>query len=399
MRACSINIMSVSDIHLGHPRTPTQHIADNFRIAFPDNAETAKLDLLNIAGDLWDRLMQLPEDEVYIARSLLVYILLICEKYDIILRILEGTPRHDRKQSKMVQELVDMLGLKLDYKYMDGCQIEWIERLQIHVLYIEDEYRHDPAETLAEVKRLMSERMITQVDFASMHGQFEHQLPDVENARRKCHVAREYLALVRYAIFIGHDHHYSEFTLPEFTSIILAHGSFDRTAQGEEEPKGHIRLLLDRKGNMHRTFVENKLAQDYRTLEVHGQSTDEVMATINALNLRPGSYIRLKASIFDMGIRMIRHLRKDFPQYRIEPLPDKEKKREAVAITINKHYTPIQISHQNVGGMAADWMARQGVSAAEIKDCEEYLNEQVNASLGIKGTRPVSNQHGDQPSH
>lgn len=390
MKGSTINIASVSDIHLGHPRTPTQLIADNFRkYVLPDNAVTAQLDVLNVAGDVWDRLLQLPEEEVYIGRQLIVYILLICAKYNIILRFLEGTPRHDRKQSKMVQELIDILGLDIDYKYMDGVQIEYIERLDKHVLYIQDEYE-TPEVALAEFRRLLAERGLEKVDWASMHGQFEFQLPDIGNARHKCHDSRTYLSLVRYFIFIGHDHTHATLELPEFSSIICAHGSCDRLAHGEEEPKGHIRARIEPDGSKAITFVQNLDAMDYRTLDVAGLSTDEVIALIHQQGLREGSHIRLKGDVFDKGLRMIRHLRKDFPQYRLEPFPVKEKKRDTEqVIQITSHYQPIQIGPTNVTTMVANWLANNGCSETEIKDCEDHLNEQINAGTRQQGARAV----------
>jgi len=390
MMDSTINIASVSDVHMGHPRTPTQLIADNFRKhVLPDNAVTAQLDVLNICGDFWDRLLNLPEEEVYIARQLIVYILLICAKYGIILRVLEGTPRHDRKQSKIFQELIDILNLDIDYKYMDGCQIEYIEKLDKHVLYIQDEYE-TPEVALAEFRRLLAERGLEKVDWAVMHGQYEFQLPDIGNARHKCHDSRAYLALVRYFIFIGHDHTHSTLELPEFSSIICAHGSCDRLAHGEEEPKGHVRARIEPDGSRTLTFVENTDAMDYRTLDVAGLSTDEVIVLIRAQELRDGSHIRLKGDIFDKGLRMIRHLRKDFPQYRLEPFPVKEKKRETEQVVqISSRYLPVQFGPSNITSLTMDWLARNGYSETEIKDCEDHLNEQITAGTRQQGARAV----------
>lgn len=385
---------------MGHLRTPSELISENFqKYVLPDNAVTAELDLFTICGDFWDRLLNLPDKDASTGRMLLVYILLVCAKYNIILRILEGTPRHDRKQSRMVQELIDLMKLDIDFKYMDGCQIEYIEKLDIHVLYIQDEYG-TPDSALADFKRLLHERQLEKVDVAVMHGQFEHQLPDVEGARHKCHIAREYLARVRYVIFIGHDHRFSEFRLPEFPSVIISHGSPDRLIHGEEEPKGSVRVLIDEKENVNVTFVENKGAMDYRTLDVQGLSTDQVMDVITQLKLRDGSHIRLKGDIFDKGLRMIRHLRKDFPQYRLEPLPIKEKKREMETVkTGSSTYVPIQIGSANVVEMTRTWLINNGSSETEVKDCEDYLNEQINTSPGGKGARAVSNLQGHQPGY
>jgi DNA repair exonuclease SbcCD nuclease subunit len=400
MRECSINIASTSDIHFGHPRTPTAHIVNSFLEAFPDNAETAALDLIFLCGDVFDRLLTVPEIDHQTARVGIAKFLLRCEKYNITLIVIEGTPRHDRKQSYMFREIIDLLGLKLDFYYVEGCQILYLEKFDLNILCIQDEYSHNPDDTLAEVRRLMAERMLTQVDIALMHGQFEHQLPDVDDARRKCHNAAAYLALVRYVIFIGHDHHFSEFTLEEFAAWIIAHGSLERLIHGEEEPKGHVRMRLDPDGTKSITFVENRLAMDYRTIDVHNLITEDVIKAIRALKLRPGSHVRLAGTVFDMGVRMIRHLRRDFPDLRLSTKPEKEKKgKDEPVATIYKSYVPVQIGQTNTTGMALDWLSRNGASAAEMKDCEDYLNEQINAGVGLKGARAVSHLNGDIAGH
>lgn len=367
----SINGASISDIHLGHPRTPTKLITSNLDIAFPDNAETAKLDVIFLAGDVFDRMLQVPEAEAYIARAWVYRFLCICAKHGIVVRVLEGTPRHDRRQSKMFEEVIELTGLKIDFKYIDTLQIEHIESLDINVLFIPDEWRHDPAETFEEVKAAMSAKALDKVDFAVMHGCFEFQLPDVESVRRSAHRSENYLPIVRYQIFIGHHHAFSQF------EHIVAHGSFDRLIHGEEAPKGHIRFSI-RNGHKTITFVENKLAMDYRTVKVHDLSIGEVNELIVSLNLRPGSYIRLSGTIFDMGIRMLRHIRKDFPDYKFTPFVEKKEKKDLVP-TRNANYEPVQISQNNVVGKVCDWLTRKNYTEAEIKDCEGLLNEQVNA--------------------
>src|ERR1700744_5997385 len=54
-RIRDLRIASFSDVHLGHPQTPTHLIVKNLRqYVFPNNDETAKLDLIIIGGDLFD---------------------------------------------------------------------------------------------------------------------------------------------------------------------------------------------------------------------------------------------------------------------------------------------------------------------------------------------------------
>lgn len=372
-KGSSIKGASISDIHLGHLKTPTSLIVSNLKTAFADNAETASLDIIFLAGDIFDRMLQVPEQDAYISRAWVYSFLCVCEKHGIIVRVLEGTPRHDRRQSRMFDEVIALTGLKLDFKYVDVLQIEYIESLDVNVLYIPDEWRHDPNETFAEVQQALRDKMLEQVDFAIMHGCFEYQLPDVESVRRSAHRTENYLPLVKHYIFIGHHHVFSQY------EHIVAHGSFDRLCHGEEAPKGHIRFHI-REDSKSITFVENKGAMDYRTVPVHGLSYEDVLVKIRSLNLREGSHLRLSGGILDYGIRMVRHVRKDFPEYHIRPDVEKQKKESVVAVRATV-YEPVQIGPTNIAGMVRDWMGRHNFSETEIRDCEGYLNEQIDTSV------------------
>ena len=375
MKGSSIKGASISDIHLGHLKTPTKLITSNLNTAFGDNASTAALDIIFLAGDVFDRMLQVPEPDAYVARAWAHRFLTICAKHRIVVRVLEGTPRHDRRQSRMFDEVIELTDLELDFKYVDVLTIEFIESLGINVLYIPDEWRHTPEETYSEVLQAMNDKQLSTVDFAIMHGCFEYQLPDVESVRRSAHRTENYLPLVTGFIFIGHHHVFSQY------QHIVAHGSFDRLVHGEEGPKGHIRFEVGRDVKKI-TFVENKGAMQYRTVSVYDMSYTDVVEKIRALNLPEGSFVRTAGSIMDLGVRMLRHLKKDFPELVFTtPLVEKQKKEEIVAVK-SSTYVPVQISQTNIVGLVRDWMIRNNHSEAEIRDCEVNLNEQINSRAG-----------------
>ena len=80
-----LHLAVVSDIHLAHKRNPASRIIQNLRDAFPDNVETAQLDLIVLAGDVFDGLISLPDDEVTDIKAWITYMLRLCKKHDIIL--------------------------------------------------------------------------------------------------------------------------------------------------------------------------------------------------------------------------------------------------------------------------------------------------------------------------
>ena len=97
-KSSELYIASTSDVHMGHPRVPTAKTFACIKAAFPDNRETAKLDMLIIAGDFYDRLLNLSQDDVQETDIAILYLLKLCKKHDITLVVLRGTPSHDWTQ-------------------------------------------------------------------------------------------------------------------------------------------------------------------------------------------------------------------------------------------------------------------------------------------------------------
>ena len=96
--AFSFKFASISDIHLHHPHNTTIEIIENLdKYAFPDNVQTASLDAIFIGGDLFDRIMTLNDPDVPVVEHWMERLLRLCKKHDILLRVLEGTPSHTRK--------------------------------------------------------------------------------------------------------------------------------------------------------------------------------------------------------------------------------------------------------------------------------------------------------------
>lgn len=373
---------SLSDVHLGHPKCPTVHILESLGILIPDTAETGKIDILTIAGDLFDRLLTLPEEEVKAINRWIRRLLWICQKYNIVLRVLEGTPSHDRMQSAIISELLDTAGYTVDYQYVTTLSIERIERLGIDVLYVPDEWRRDPMDTYREAQALMAERGITQVDFAVMHGAFEYQLPEVARKNHPTHDSALWMAMVRYVIWIGHIHKFSQYgplgEKEDQGPIIVAHGSTDRLSHNEEEPKGMVKALITPQ-ETRITFVENRNAMIFRTLDVAGMEMAQVVEVIEKQTSLPnGSHLRLSGIPGDPALAGIREIMRQYPQFHFTPHSKKVKDEETeVAPAHHRRYVPRQITRGNLPELVVDWLKRKRVEQWQIEHCEALLNEQL----------------------
>lgn len=285
-----IKIGTASDLHLGHPRNATPFIIENLKKAFPDNAETAELDMIVLVGDVFDGLLSLPDKVITDIDFWIIGLLRLCAKHDIVLRVLEGTPSHDWKQSQRFVTWNEGANIGCDLKYVKNLEIEYIERFDANVLYIPDEWDPSTAKTLEQVKAQMAFKNLEQVDFAFMHGQFEYQLPPVVKAPK--HDSAEYLKIVKHLIFIGHVHMFSQY------ERIVAQGSFDRLAHNEEGAKGHVRAVVQDENNWQIKFIENKTARRFVTIGVIGYDPvtcfDEIEARIHDDDIVDGSFIRIE---------------------------------------------------------------------------------------------------------
>ena len=271
-----------SDIHLGHRRTPTLHIANSFRNSIL-NKQNKDIDVLFISGDLFDRLLDVNSKDILIIIELFNHILDYCYNNNIILRILEGTPSHDWMQSHVLVKLNDIRTNKVNLKYHKVLDIEYLEEYNKHILYIPDEWTDNHELLEKQIEDKLNLNSITNVDIAILHGQFKYQLAG--GANYMFHFKEEYfLNLVKGYIHVGHYHTYTTF------DRILANGSLERLAHGQEEDKGYIIV-----NNDDYVFVTNPDAYIYRTIPLTKKATINSLER-EILSYPKDSYIRLRMS-------------------------------------------------------------------------------------------------------
>jgi hypothetical protein len=369
----------ISDVHLCHDRTPTFKIAEEIKEAFPDNEETAKLNTIYIAGDWFDKLINYPNRDIDIAEDLMVYLLKLCLKRDIQLRVLEGTPSHDWTQPRRFLHLNKHIGA--DVLYFDTLEIEHNERYGIDVLYIPDEYNPDTNVTYIDVKKKMTSLGLDKVDLAIMHGQFNYQLPEVAKVPK--HNECDYLNIVRYYIAIGHVHVHSTY------ERIIAQGSFSRLAHGEENPKGHVRFHLFADGNMKARFIENKLATKYITIDVRNMDLDKAITHIKKTckQLPVGSFIRLRAIkgdpiLIQQNLDLLSNTKLDMIWTR--SVVEDEHTDNTVNDTndtISDDYIPITLTKDNLTSCLVERLEKRGYDVTDIESvklCMESILNDVN---------------------
>lgn len=267
-----------SDTHFGHPRTKIDNTIFSLEKLW-SSPWFKNLKTLFIAGDLYDRKLEYGS---YEAGSALLHMMRlgdICQKYNISLYILEGTPSHDWRQASILPDIYKEMGYTFEYKYIDTIAVVDIEPIEKRVLFVPDEMG-TPEQVYKEVLKLHKG---SNFDIAIMHGSFRYQHPKF--LAHLCHVEENYLDLVNGLIHAGHIHQHTTY------DRIVIQGSWDRYTHGDEGDKGA--LLVDSNNNWE--FIKNTDATIYKTVKIDSNRKESTYRKLKAelANLPIGSHIRV----------------------------------------------------------------------------------------------------------
>lgn len=327
----NFRLKEYGDIHFFHNRTPTFHIISNFKRSLPDTDDLNDLDVIVLNGDVFDRASVFYDDESHDVIEWMVWLLQLCKKRNIKLRVMEGTPSHDWKQSAYFPFLNELYQIGCDVRYVDTLSIEYFPDYDLNFLYVPDEWRTDSLETWKEVQALLKANRLKMVDFAFIHGSFPHQLPPAARNSKEMHRLDHYTSIVRYRIFGAHIHQRSE------EEKFLAAGSFDRLSHSDEMDKGHLDYRLIN-GKESFSFVVNRGAMVYKTIRCKDIDITECLAKIEkVVGKHPeGSHFRIYANRTDPIFSAGGALKLKFPKYHwtFKDALDKENETSAINKTI-----------------------------------------------------------------
>lgn len=366
----TIKITFGTDFHFGSKRTPAWMTLRGVKEAWPDTPYMAQYDLFIIGGDWMDRLLALAERDVYEAQEACIYILYICAKYKIKLRIVEGTCSHDRKQSIMFTEFNERLNIGCDLGYFQELAIEYIEDLDFTILYLPDEWHHDCGETLRQAKELIAKHGYVRVDVAVVHGGFKFQFP-LELPSLHDEVA--WSELVNYCILSGHIH-----TRGRCLNVICG-GSFNRNTHDEDGPKGHVDVTIYKGKLKSVDFIDNKYAKVFKTINIFDMQIDDVIIEVENLGkLHNGAAVRLEYREGD-PIKAIRDiLEVMYPKYIWTDIKRVDKsKKPLTRLFSNRTFQPVDITRTSVLGIILDRMIAKGETTDTLDTVKKVINETI----------------------
>jgi hypothetical protein len=248
------------------------------------------------------------------------------------------------------------IGAKL--YYFDELCIHRFEEFDLDFLFVPDEWTNSTEKTLMQVRQKLVERGLEKVDYAIMHGSFDYQLPMVAQSLK--HDSQAYLDIVRYLIFIGHIHNYSRF------DRIIAQGSLNRLAQGEEGPKGHARAKVRGIDDYEVIFVENVNATIFKTIQCGSLELQEALDRVDAFvkTVPDGSFIRVRADLAQPILNSQKRMEERWPTIKWQFEPNDKGEKPRVEIMREVTYSPITITPENIVRLVEEKLAANGVDPA-----------------------------------
>ena len=273
-----ISVLSMGDIHFGCSRNNTESIIRNMYDMITSHAN---IDLLLLGGDIFDKQLPFGSDDSNMVTSFMLWLSKFCVKHNIIIRSVEGTPSHDVRQTVGIANIINKSDIPVDFKHYTDITVEYIESLDVRLLFVPDEIRPTITETMKDIHDIIPDEGI---DIAIVHGHMNYQLPITLESS----YPDDSFDFVRYCVLISHVHNHTS------KGKIIAPGSFDRLVFGEEEAKGAIYLKINPNTGLYWTFLENKGAKLFDTIEINDNDISKAKGRLlKKLSKYSSDYLRI----------------------------------------------------------------------------------------------------------
>lgn len=352
----------LSDVHLGHDRVRCHKMIADLEFFLPPERLTA-IDFIIITGDLFDQRLPHDGDDAYLIGRWMERLLRLCVIHNVKIRILEGTPSHDQKQSRWMLTYNDIMGLGADVKYYEDLSIDELFPGGPTALYIPDEVNHDANRTWVEVNELMRDRAMDKVNFIFSHGFYQFQTPA---SVISSHNEERYESICTDLIVNGHDHTH------KVKGKVRVPGSPDRHMMGQEEDKGFLQFSYSKtRGVFDELFVINHRAVIFTTLDVVGKTQVEVEKILTALEDAPdGSNFRLKVSRLDESYANFARLKARFPHFKLSNQSVESKKTSEAYQAAKERPILTSIRPDTITGLALPKLTHLSPEALKVAEAE-----------------------------
>ena len=373
----SLTYVVISDIHLGKKSVPARFLIaqlDTFFEKLEKTFSVRPLDILFIAGDLFDQALSFTADDVVLILQWARRTFKFCAANNIKVRILEGTPSHDRRQTRNLVPLAKSIR-HLNFEYISTMCVEYFEDYGFTCLYVPDEFGGSAAKSQELIKEELDVLGLSKVSLAIAHGMFKYQVPEVTSVRYK-YDESFFLDIVDGFINIGHIH-----TRQKYDRIV-PQGSFGRLSHGEEEAKGGSLVHWDANGDRREFFVENTEATKFVTIKITFNDVEKASAQLQSKikDLPPFSHVRVRAAVGHAIFNVLDRFKKEHITLTFTKITNEEAEKPKLIdeTLLHADYTPIHIDKENIVPMLLERVkARQDISGQQLLKLENKLKELV----------------------
>jgi len=341
-------IFWLSDIHIGHSRTPAKITVDSIMKMVKDNIDKiSSCNILALTGDITDKLLSTRSKDYGELLRLMSFLTKLCLKYDMWLLSLYGTPLHEMEQMGNVFNFLSLNYPELKYREYSGIGVDYIEELDLRIGYLSD-IKLTNEEVYAEFDKLF----IVKPDILLTHAFYTHHidlpLPDLR-------VSDKILDYVIGPVLNGHDHRYTE-----YKSIITV-GSTDRLAHNEEADKGCAIVSLGVNGVYLVERIINTNAVIYKTISINDHV--RILEFLDSVKDKELVWLRVNQSIvktvkFQLGDK--------YPNVMIEAIKKKQRKSKIVEST---ETDVLEITPKNVAKLLSE--------RVKIPNIESFLETHI----------------------
>ena len=267
-------VATIADIHFN--AIPAQKMYQQLDGIFLNYLRKHKVDMVVIAGDLYDSIVSLNSKASYLSIEFVRQLLHIASSRGIrYVRILKGTGSHDNNQLTNLK--IFEASKEVNFRIIETVSVENIEGMNI--LYLPEEYMKDMDEFYRpffddQYDMIFGHGMFKETSFTASKQESAVTLSGapVFDSKKLCDICKGF------CIF-GHIH-----TPTTIRKKITYTGSFSRWVFGEEEKKGFLVTTYNTEScSFKNKFIENTLAEIYRTVTVTKTDTDhyeEMVKTI-----------------------------------------------------------------------------------------------------------------------
>lgn len=310
------NIAIMSDVHLGHSACDLSTSLTAIDIWLEENKIFEK-DLLIITGDLFDKGLSFTQQGMPQLLQWWFKLAFKAMEHNLVVRVLEGTELHDRKQGKILVHATSIPKLaKFDCKYVYDIEVERLFNNELSILYLRDNHPGDISDITNKCNEAILQAGLQQVDIIAMHGNFSYHLPSV--AKAPYYDEHKFLAMSSGFIVIGHNHDYSL-----MYDRIITPGSFDANTHADVTDKGGVLVTYNNENN--NIKIERLLNKNQnRFLTLENMSVNEIKKQLKLIKNNNILHLRIIVETIEIKELLFTYINQNYNNIKLRLIVKKD---------------------------------------------------------------------------